>query len=158
MHPKLIVANAVLAAAVVAAPLAASAQPYPGNHDRYQWCQDHPRECRDRDRDRDRDERRDDRGPNNGYNNGYGNGYSNGRLQGRVTNFSPYNLDINNGPHIKLHNGTVIHPTGTSLQPGETVMVYGHPNGDGTFEADRIDVVSNGRYNGGYNGGRYFGR
>jgi Domain of unknown function (DUF5666) len=94
---------------------------------------------------------------NNGaYNNGgyYGNGgYNNGRygnrgnqLTGSVSSFSPYNLYLSNGTHVELHNGTVINPTGTNLTAGQRVRVIGNWNGDGTFNANEIDVVGNGRY------------
>ena len=48
---------------------------------------------------------------------------------------------------IRLHPGTVINPTGATIQPGMRVRVTGHPNGDGSFEADRIDLVANSYYN-----------
>ena len=89
---------------------------------------------------------RDDRAGNNGkYNNGqYNNGYGGtSRIGGTVTGFSSYDLDVNNGPHIRLHQGTVINPTGITLQRGMRIAITGHPNNDGTFEADRIDVVGN---------------
>lgn len=65
-----------------------------------------------------------------------------GEMSGRITAFSPYNLDIAGAPHIRMHNGTVIYPTGIGLQPGMRVNVFGHRNGDGTFEADEIDVLN----------------
>ena len=96
---------------------------------------------------------------NGGYNNGaYGNGaYGNGRngnwnygrgntLTGTVSSFSPYNLYLNNGQHVELHNGTVINPTGTNLSPGMRVRIVGARNSDGTFNANEIDVVGNGGY------------
>jgi Domain of unknown function (DUF5666) len=91
---------------------------------------------------------------NGGYNNGgyYGNGgYNNGRygnrgnqLSGTVSSFSPYNLYLSNGTHVELHNGTVINPTGTNLSAGQRVRVIGNWNGDGTFNANEIDVVGRG--------------
>ncbi|MBV8580108.1 MAG: hypothetical protein JOZ86_05685 [Candidatus Eremiobacteraeota bacterium] len=91
---------------------------------------------------------------NNGYNNGYGRGgndnygrgnygYS-GTLNGTVSSFSPYNLYLNNGLHVELHDGTVINPTGTNLNPGMRVRVIGNRNGDGSFNANEIDVIGNG--------------
>jgi hypothetical protein len=90
---------------------------------------------------------------NGGYNNGgYNNGgYNNGRsgragnLSGVVSSFSPYNLYLSNGTHVELHDGTVINPRGTNLTSGERVRVSGTWNGDGTFNANQIDVVG-GRY------------
>jgi len=52
---------------------------------------------------------------------------------------------------IHLHQGTVINPRGTTLQNGMQLRIQGHANSDGTFEADRIDVVGNGQY--GYGNG-----
>ncbi|GAC1659945.1 MAG: hypothetical protein NVS4B13_06520 [Candidatus Elarobacter sp.] len=87
-------------------------------------------------------------GRNGGWSNGnssYSNGYGDrgGRLIGTVSSFSPYNLYLNNGLHVVLHNGTVINPTGTNLTPGQRVRVIGYRNGDGTFAANQIDVVGN---------------
>ena len=79
---------------------------------------------------------------NGGYNNGgYNNGGNrSGNLSGVVSSFSPYNLYLSNGTHVELHNGTVINPTGTNLTPGRRVRVLGNWNGDGTFNANEIDV------------------
>jgi hypothetical protein len=71
-------------------------------------------------------------------------------LDGRVTGFSPFNLDVAGAPHIRLHNGTIINPTGADLRRGEHVTVFGHPNSDGTFEADRIEVTAGNGFNNGY--------
>jgi len=54
-----------------------------------------------------------------------------------------------NEQRIHLHQGTVINPRGTTLRNGMQIRVSGHPNADGSFEADRIDVV------GGQNGQGY---
>ena len=86
---------------------------------------------------------------NGGYNGNYGgNGnwnYGRGnQLTGTVSSFSPYNLYLNNGLHVELHNGTVINPTGTNLSPGMRVRIIGARNSDGTFNANEIDVVGNG--------------
>jgi hypothetical protein len=91
-------------------------------------------------------------GYNGGYNNGgYNGGYNNGgygnrgnQLTGTVSSFSPYNLYLNNGLHVVLHNGTVINPTGSNLTPGQRVRVIGYRNSDGTFAASEVDVVGNG--------------
>ena len=71
------------------------------------------------------------------------------QLTGTVSSFSPYNLYLNNGLHVVLHNGTVINPTGTSLNAGQRVRVVGYRNADGTFAASEVDVIGNG------NGSRY---
>lgn len=62
-------------------------------------------------------------------------------ITGRVQSFEPYNLVLDRGPHIYLHNGTVIRPTGLTLRPGMTVRVEGHATRDGNFSADSIDLI-----------------
>jgi|ERR1700688_2054138 len=63
-------------------------------------------------------------------------------ITGRVGAFQPYNLWLggNNGLHVTMHDGTVINPTGTTLQPGMRVRIWGYWNDNGTFEANQIDV------------------
>jgi hypothetical protein len=61
---------------------------------------------------------------------------------GRVISFKPWRLRLDIGPAIVLHPGTVIHPTGTTLQNGMPVRVFGHVAADGAFAADEIDVIS----------------
>ena len=89
-------------------------------------------------------------GQNGQYGNGqYPNGqqYPNGGQQypngqngnGRYGTNGQYN---GSEQRIHLHQGTVINPRGTTLQNGMQIRVSGHPNSDGTFEADRIDVVN----------------
>ena len=63
------------------------------------------------------------------------------RLVGFVVAFQPYNLQLDHGPHVVLHRGTVIHPRGLTLQNGMRVRVYGHRQPDGTFSADQIDLL-----------------
>lgn len=137
---------------------------------------DNDAQRRERERQREREQWQRDHANNGNYNNGgynngrygnngnyggYGNGnyggYNNGgynsnggQLTGTVSSFSPYNLYLNNGLHVELHNGTVINPTGTNLTPGQRVRVIGYRNGDGTYTANEIDVVGSG-YNNGYN-------
>lgn len=83
--------------------------------------------------------------PNGGrqYPNG-GQQYPNGQngqygRNGQYGNNGQYN---GNEQRIHLHQGTVINPRGTTLQKGMQIRISGHPNADGTFEADRIDVVN----------------
>lgn len=126
---------------------------------------------RDRDQ-RDRDHRNHNGQSNNGrYGNGgngngggyygrgggYGNGNYGGQLQGVVSSFGGFSLQLSNGPHIDLHQGTVINPTGTTLQPGMQVQVYGHNEGNGSFAADTINVVGNNGYGNNGNYGNYGG-
>lgn len=88
---------------------------------------------------------------NNGqYNNGRYGGNNNGqygqygrngnRLSGTVSSFSPFNLYLQNGTHVELHQGTVINPTGATPQPGQRAQIIGHWNADGTFAADQINL------------------
>lgn len=65
---------------------------------------------------------------------------------GRVVAFQPYNLQLDRGPHIFLHKGTVILPTGLTLRNGMPVRVVGHDNPDGSFSADEIDLLPRGRF------------
>ena len=153
----------LLAAAVIAIPAAASAAPNPGSYNPNGWnngnatgqIQRGPQGRNDGRAHRDRDDRDDavDRS-NNGRSNGrYGNtgyGQNNGQFSGTVSSFSAFNLYLNNGQHVNLHQGTVINPTGTTLQPGMNVTVFGHGNNDGTFEADQINVIGNGNGYGQY--------
>jgi len=145
--------HAALAAALLVLPTVALADQNPtqnnGQYNNGQYNNGQNNNGRRRD---DRDDRAGNNGQyNNGqYNNGqYNNGqYNNGyggtsRIGGTVTGYSSYDLDVNNGPHIRLHQGTVINPTGITLQRGMRIAITGHPNNDGTFEADRIDVVGN---------------
>lgn len=62
------------------------------------------------------------------------------RIFGRVVAFAPYNLQLDRGPHIYLHNGTVIRPRGLTLRDGMPVRVIGHRT-EGGFSADEIDLV-----------------
>lgn len=68
-----------------------------------------------------------------------------GYMSGTVSSFEPYNMRLGRGNgniHVTLHDGTVINPTGTTLAPDMRVHVWGHWNGNNTFEADQIDVVN----------------
>jgi hypothetical protein len=155
---------AVGVAALLVAPTAAFAQQTPPpwwNGHNGGWQHRHDRDDHDRDdHDRDRDHR--DRGyGNNGYDRGYGNGnygrgygygnygrgYGNnaygrggGQVGGVVSSFSPFNLYLQNGTHVELHQGTVINPTGATPQPGQRAQVFGHWNNDGSFAADQINL------------------
>jgi hypothetical protein len=78
---------------------------------------------------------------NNGYYNNtpyYGAGRS-GEISGIVSAFSPFNLYLDRGTHVELHQGTIINPTGIGLQPGMRVTVYGNWNSDGSFYANEIN-------------------
>src|SRR5579863_9639449 len=92
------------------------------------------------------------------WNTNNGNYASTSSISGTVTSFSGYNMTLNGGQSVSLHQGTVINPTGTAIQPGMNVVISGYPNG-GTFDANEVDVNgSGGGYygnNGGYNNGGY---
>lgn len=77
-------------------------------------------------------------------------------ISGTVTSFSGYNMTLNGGQSVSLHQGTVINPTGTTIQPGMNVVISGYPNG-GTFNANEVDVNGSGNNGGHYgnNGGYY---
>jgi hypothetical protein len=60
---------------------------------------------------------------------------------GFITGAAPFNVFLWQGPHVHLHQGTVINPTGITLQPHMHVAIYGHWNYDGSYHADRIDVL-----------------
>jgi hypothetical protein len=116
-------------AALVVMPTAAFAQSDPN----WQWQQQHQQWNNDQDR--------------GGYDRGYGDrgGNRDGQIGGVVDSFSPFNLYLDRGTHVELHQGTVINPTGITLQPGMRVQVYGFWNRDGSFAANEIDVNGRGR-------------
>lgn len=60
------------------------------------------------------------------------------RFIGRVVEFEPYNLQLDRGPHIYLHKGTVLRPRGLNLRSGMPVIVIGHQDVNGSFQADEI--------------------
>jgi len=63
------------------------------------------------------------------------------RIVGRVISFEPWRLQLDRGPRMVLHRGTVIHPTGLTLRNGMAVRVIGHVTVDGAFSADQIELV-----------------
>jgi hypothetical protein len=71
---------------------------------------------------------------------------------GTIASRSGSSFTLNNGEVVFMHPGTVINPTGTDLQPGQTVTVYGHYSGDGTINADTINLGAPANY---YNGPVY---
>jgi hypothetical protein len=64
------------------------------------------------------------------------------QLIGRVSSFQPYRLQLERGPLVVLHRGTVMRPTGFTPGAGMTVRVSGHRNGDGTFSADAVELLA----------------
>lgn len=62
------------------------------------------------------------------------------QLVGRVVDARPYHVQLDHGPEVFLHDGTVIRPRGLTLRDGMPVRVFGHRTERG-FSADEIDLV-----------------
>jgi hypothetical protein len=65
-------------------------------------------------------------------------------IQGRIASFDgKYHVQLRDDrgyvDNIELHQGTVINPTGLSLQPGMTVTIMGYNRGP-VFAANEIDT------------------
>ena len=87
------------------------------------------------------------------YNHGYNGGNNGSRTQGTIGSVRGSNIQLTDGRNVFLHNGTVINPTGTSLQPGQQIFVTGSRGGNGAINADQINVNGYGNGNGGNNRG-----
>lgn len=63
---------------------------------------------------------------------------------GKVTYFKQFELELETAPtvyrKVHLHQGTIINPRGTTLTPGMGVTVNGSPQGDGSLNADSITL------------------
>ena len=63
---------------------------------------------------------------------------------GKVTYFKQFELQLETAPsvyrRIHLHQGTIINPRGTTLQPGMSLQVNGSPQSDGSLNADTITL------------------
>ncbi|NNM93677.1 MAG: hypothetical protein HKL92_10080 [Candidatus Eremiobacteraeota bacterium] len=59
----------------------------------------------------------------------------------RVASFWPYHLRLRDGRTLELHPGTIINPTGLTPRWGMLVRIWGHRGEDGSFVADRIDLI-----------------
>lgn len=61
---------------------------------------------------------------------------------GQVTYFNRFDLQLRTAPNvyrsIRLHQGTIINPRGTTLRDGMTVDVVGQAQHDGSLNADQI--------------------
>ena len=73
-----------------------------------------------------------------------GGAYHEDEIRGVVTSFNGhYDLQVRDRKgyidNVKLHQGTVINPTGLTLQPGMSVTIYGEPNGT-HFDANIINT------------------
>jgi len=71
-------------------------------------------------------------------------GWEPNRARGVVTYFRRYDMQIRfaNGTYrdVHLHQGTVINPRGASIQAGSRVDVQGQMNGDGSLNANVINL------------------
>jgi hypothetical protein len=60
-------------------------------------------------------------------------------VRGRVDSFDGQYRLVVHGMRVRLHQGTVIHPTGARISPGQFVIVRGHWNGH-HFDADEVRI------------------
>ena len=60
---------------------------------------------------------------------------------GTIASVQGSSLQLDNGRVIFLHHGTVIAPTGTSLQPGMRIEVLGSPSNDDAIDANLVTVA-----------------
>jgi hypothetical protein len=74
-------------------------------------------------------------------------------IKGRIVSFDgTYNLEVRDDAgyvdNVQMHQGTIINPTGITLEPGMVVNIYGYPD-NSVFEANEIDTPYT-LYNGGW--------
>jgi hypothetical protein len=74
----------------------------------------------------------------------YAAAYDEGQIRGRVTNFDGgYNVQVRDDKGyidaVRLHQGTIINPTGLTLAPGMVVSILGY-NAGSYFAANEIDT------------------
>jgi hypothetical protein len=81
--------------------------------------------------------------------------YSQPPQVGRIVARDGSSFTLRDGEVVFMHPGTVINPTGADLQPGMVVTVYGEYNGNGTIDADTINLGTPGGNN--YQGPRQNG-
>jgi hypothetical protein len=62
-------------------------------------------------------------------------------VRGRVDTFDGQYRLVVAGMRVRLHQGTVIHPTGATITPGQFVIVRGHWTGH-HFDADEVRIRS----------------
>ena len=150
MHPKQLIYTTVTIA-LLGLPSTALAQQQPGGWDHdgrpAQQTDRHDRRGRDDDR-RYADDRRDrDRGNEGRSYGGNDRNDRSGRMTGEVSSFGGFNMTLRDGQPVRLHQGTIIDPTGTTIRPGMRLAIWGHTNSEGGYEADRINVLDrDGRY------------
>jgi hypothetical protein len=69
------------------------------------------------------------------------------QIQGRITSIDgKYAIEVRDAhgyvDNVSLHDGTIINPTGITLEPGFRVTIYGDPRGS-AFVANEIDTPYN---------------
>lgn len=69
---------------------------------------------------------------------------------GRIASVNGGSFRLRDGQTVFMHQGTIINPTGMTLQPGMMVAVNGSPAGDGNINADEVDVTRGGYDRNGY--------
>src|SRR5579862_9336390 len=69
---------------------------------------------------------------------------------GTVASVQGSSFTLNNGTTVFMHQGTVINPTGSSLEPGMRVVIRGDYDGRRRLNADEVDLSGRGRGNGTY--------
>jgi hypothetical protein len=62
-------------------------------------------------------------------------------VRGRVDSFDGQYRLVVHGMRVRLHQGTVIHPTGATITAGQFVIVRGHWTGH-HFDADEVRIRS----------------
>lgn len=86
-------------------------------------------------------------------------GYNGGaRISGTIASVDGGAVHLQNGRTIFLKDGTVIAPSGQSLQSGERISVTGSNAGDGNINAQSITIGGYGRGNYGNYGNQKAGR
>lgn len=74
----------------------------------------------------------------------YASGTSDETIRGTVAAVNgPYNIAVRDArgfiDNVNLHQGTIINPTGLTLEPGQSVTILGHNDGS-AFSANEIDT------------------
>lgn len=74
----------------------------------------------------------------------YATGSTDETIQGTISAINgPYALSVRDSrgfvDNVTLHQGTIINPTGLTLEPGQSVTIAGHNDGK-TFSANEIDT------------------
>ena len=81
-------------------------------------------------------------GPNYRWNAGT---YARNRV-GWISSTSKWQFTMRNGQVVFLHQGTILRPTGVTLQSGMHVRIRGYVTTGGNINADEVDLVRGQRY------------